>query len=30
MLITVEVIGGDTVAIAPAHVTHLSPNNLGT
>lgn len=30
MLITIEVISGDMVAIAPAHVTHLTPNNLGT
>ena len=30
MLITVETIGGETIAIAVAHVTHLVPNNLGT
>ena len=30
MLITVETIGGETIAISPAHVTHLIPNNLGT
>ena len=30
MLITVETVGGGAVAIAPAHVTHLSANNLGT
>lgn len=30
MLVAVETIGGDTIAVAPAHVTHLVPTNLGT
>lgn len=30
MLITVETIGGEAIVIAPNHVTHLVPNNLGT
>lgn len=30
MLITVEMVSGGQMAIAPAHVTHLVPVNLGT